>query len=366
MVDFKETDYNSYLSGDLPEGCKYCVRGSKVVIYVTGLCPRDCWFCPLSERRKDKDVIWADEWPINDESEFDKIITESELIDAEGAGITGGDPLLKIDRTIKIIELLKNRFDDFHIHLYTSLNLVDKDKLKRLYDSGLDEIRFHPDFDNKKYWKRIKLAKEYDWDIGIEIPLLVDKKSEIIELVDYSHNLIDFLNLNEFEDPKKFDKELSKKSVVLGKEIINHAKRYDINIHLCTMSLKDGIQLKNRMKRRAKNVEKAYDIIDDGLLVRGTIYSKKLNPQTKNYNKLIKGSNQNIINDLINLKKELSEFVEDSLLEIDKERLKILTRIDIIEYLSKELIDEYKDFKFCIEKEYPTWDKIVIEREFLN
>ena len=361
-----KTNYSSYLEGELPEGCKYCVKGSKVVIYVTGLCPRDCWFCPLGERRKDKDVIWADEWPIKNEKEFDKIIKESELIDAEGAGITGGDPLLKLDRTLKIINLLKDRFDDFHIHLYTSLNLVDENKLKKLYDSGLDEIRFHPNFDNKKYWERINLAKKYDWDIGIEIPLLVNKKEEIKELVDFSQNTIDFLNLNEFEDPKKFDKELSKKSIELGKEIIDYSKKYNLNIHLCTMSLKDGVQLKNRMKRRAKNVEKPYDIIDEGLLVRGTIYSKKLNPKTKNYNKLINKSNKEIIDDLIKLKDELSKFIEDSLIELDKKRLKILTRIDIIEYLSNELIDEYRDFIFCIEKEYPTWDKIVIDREFLN
>ena len=66
-----------------------CVKGEKLVLFVTGLCPRQCYFCPISDKKYKKDVIYADEWPVTN---IHQIIEEAKLIDAKGAGFTGGDP----------------------------------------------------------------------------------------------------------------------------------------------------------------------------------------------------------------------------------------------------------------------------------
>ena len=92
----KKTKYYSWKLGTLAKGCRMCVRGSKLVLFVTGLCPRKCYFCPISDKKYNKDVVYANEWPTN---KIDEIIKEAKLIDAEGAGFTGGDPLCKLFRT---------------------------------------------------------------------------------------------------------------------------------------------------------------------------------------------------------------------------------------------------------------------------
>ena len=114
--------------------------------------------------------------------------------------ITGGDPLLRLERTIRYIKLLKNRFGKkFHIHMYVPLELVTYNNLRKLNSAGLDEIRFHPDIDNKKFWLRINDARRFKWNIGVEIPVIPKKAKETKELIDFISDKVDFLNLNELE-----------------------------------------------------------------------------------------------------------------------------------------------------------------------
>jgi len=197
MRQIKKTKFYSYLVGDMPKGCALCVQGKKEVIFITGLCSVGCDFCPVSDTKHQKDDVYADEWKIDKDED---IISEAKAINAKGAGITGGDPLTKVDRCVKYIKLLKKEFGDhFHIHLYAPLQLVTKDNLNKLYDAGLDEIRFHLDLDNDKLWKRIELANSYDWDVGIEIPVIPKKETKIKKLINYIKNKVNFLNMNELE-----------------------------------------------------------------------------------------------------------------------------------------------------------------------
>ena len=112
--------FHSYQLKELPRGCQYCIRGEKLVLFVTGICPRECSFCPVSDEKYRQDVIFANERKVNSPSD---LIKEAELMQAKGAGITGGDPLAKLNRTLEYIRLLKEKFGkQFHLHLYTSLD----------------------------------------------------------------------------------------------------------------------------------------------------------------------------------------------------------------------------------------------------
>lgn len=109
----------SAADGELSEGCRRCIEGSKMVLLVTGRCRAGCYYCPVSAEKKGKDPVYANEWRVYSDEE---VIEEALAMDARGAGITGGDPSEVLDRTIHYIRLLRERFGgDFHMHMYTSV-----------------------------------------------------------------------------------------------------------------------------------------------------------------------------------------------------------------------------------------------------
>ncbi len=291
----KKTPYASYLSGSLTKGCKLCVKGQKMVLFVTGLCSRGCEFCPLSKMRKSIDKIYANERKISNENAYDEIIEEVKISGAKGCSLTGGDPLLKLNRTIKLATKLKQTFGKkFHIHLYASTKLVTRLKLKKL-SKIVDEIRFHPDFEKpiEQEIKKIALAKEF-WkkkNIGIEIPCFSDKIKKIQEFIKQAVPYISFLNMNELESGEFSQKYMSKKykinkdgytisnSIDAGKYLIKKINEFapKLNMHLCTAELKNWHQYKNRLKNY-KMFPFAKKTKDGTIIYFATNYSKEFLP----------------------------------------------------------------------------------------
>jgi uncharacterized protein len=351
----EKTKYCSYKQGKLTKGCRECVKGSKLVLFITGICCRKCNYCPISDQKHDKDVIYADEWPVKN---VKNVIKEAELINASGAGITGGDPLCRPDRVVKYIKILKKEFGSkFHIHLYTSFDLVTLDILSRLYKAGLDEIRFHADVGNDKLWSKIDLVNQFKWDKGIEIPVFPGKFVKTKKLVDYFSSKVDFINLNELEfADNSFSKLPSnyktkdnlsygvKGSEELSLKILRYCSKYPkLNVHYCTAKLKDKVQMANRIKRRAENVAKDYDLItNEGLLFRGAIYSN----QYLKVEKILMG-----------LK------IPSKLYEFDKKRKRLLVDPDWM-YDHKDKLKKI-NLKLALVEEYPTYDCLNVITDFI-
>ncbi len=372
--------YYSFHLNELPSGCKYCIRGEKLVLFITGICPRKCYFCPVSDQKFQQDVIYANERKV--ESTED-IIKEAKLMDAKGAGITGGDPLSKLDRTLEYIKLLKEKFGkDFHIHLYTSLNLATEENLKKLWDAGLDEIRFHLDLESKQFWERLGLARKLSWKIGVEIPLIPNKEKETFMVLEFVKDKVDFLNLNELEIADNLQSDLLKRgfhtkdelsyaisgSLELGLKVLEFAqqKKYSLPIHLCTAKLKDAVQLANRLKREAEGAKKPFDLVDEeGMLIRGALYLPELAPGFGYRDKLSKLNNEEFLVKLrplfARVKKELR--LEEMEIYLDESKPRIL--------LSKQKIKSnrqlFKKLKLlpAIVTEYPTADQLEIEVEMV-
>ena len=348
----------------LSPACEMCSRGSKMVVLITGLCPASCYYCPLSNEKTGKDRIFADEWELDNEEDIIKLETEARLIDAEGAGITGGDPLVVWQRTEKYISFLKEIFgDSFHIHLYTS-GLKNIEHVKELIISGLDEIRFHPvpaswnSFENTKLSESIKQIVTQDLDVALEIPVIPGMKQDIVHLIKWADKEgLKWINLNELEFSETNAEQLKQNnftvkddisSAVKGSqkisfEILNYfeGKELEIGIHYCSSSFKDGVQLRNRIKRRAKNVVKNHEIItEDGTILKGVILLGK-----------------NKLEDAVNLlKSEYNILPDDITIKDDAIELNMGLLEEIAEDLSK------KGYGCFIVETYPTADGLEVER----
>lgn len=372
----EDTGFYSMKKGELARGCSLCVKGQKLVLFVTGLCAESCYYCPLSEQKKGKDVVYANERPVHSDKD---IIGEARLMDARGAGFTGGDPLMKIERTVSYIRLLKKEFGShFHIHLYTPLRLVDEEKLKALHEAGLDEIRFHPRIDKDDCWERINLAASYDWDVGCEIPAEPRLGGQTRKLLDYLDGKVKFLNINELEMSDTNSQELSRLgycvkdemsygvsgSDELARELLEYSQAKGYAVHYCTTRLKDSVQMAERIKRTAKNAAKPFDkVTQEGLLIRGAVYIEGLEPGMDYHNKLMLADREKSLSELNDLRERLKKKLnlKDEQIKVDPRKLRVLTRAKTVKDSCRKIGN-----KCAVVEEYPTYDGFEVEVEMLN
>lgn len=83
-----EKDNTGSFYNYLPEGCRLCYMGAKMVLFITGSCGKNCFYCPVSYERKEKDLIFANERRVGKDED---IIEEAISMEALGTGITGGN-----------------------------------------------------------------------------------------------------------------------------------------------------------------------------------------------------------------------------------------------------------------------------------
>ena len=347
----RKMECDSACTGRVAEGCRHCIDGSKMVLFVTGLCKWNCYYCPVSLEKKDKDVIYANEGRVYTDEE---IVAEAEAMDATGTGITGGDPLLDMDRTVHMIRLLKDRFGKgHHIHLYTAT--IDPDKALALQDAGLDEIRFHPPESVWMDMGRTKLKETVaalSIDVGIEVPALPGKERELNALVAYSKDAgVDFVNLNELEfsesnwdmmDAHGYSVRDELSSAVAGSRetamaVLKANRR--ANVHFCSSTFKDGVQLRRRLIRRAEHTAKPYQqVTEDGTIVRGYLYS----------------------DDLAAAEDALRSFgVPEDLYEV------LSNKIEVAPWVLEDIAPSVK-YRCFLSEQYPTADGLEVERTPLN
>jgi len=271
--------------GSLPKGCHTCIKGAKLVLFITGHCTKGCYYCPISEDRFGKDTIYANEVQVE---KIEDAVLEAGMINAEGMGITGGEPLLELERTCRYIRLFKRKFGrDFHIHLYTALEPIPSQMVKQLLDAGLDELRLHR-YTSGEDLVALREETKTRTQLGVEVPAIPGQMNQMkILLRDLDAANLDFVNINEMEFAPLNANELHKRgfrlnpnsiagvngSEEMAVELLDWASEHtSLNIHFCPISLKDGVQLRNRFRRRAKNIARPFEqISNEGLLVKGTI-----------------------------------------------------------------------------------------------
>ena len=338
--------------GTLPLGCTMCAKGAKMVLFVSGICDAKCFYCPISEPKKMKDVMYADEMPLRNMKDA---IFEAKMIQATGTGITGGDPLKYYERTAEYIKILKEEFgESHHIHLYSISG--SKNAIEIVGKAGLDEIRFHPPeeiwnyMDRSIFKDRIKWSRDMGMSVGIEVPSIPGRVEETKALIDFCRRMdLDFINLNELEFSETNYSNLLGRNYEVKNDVESGAKgsqelaiqmvreSNDFTVHYCSASFKDGIQLKNRLKRRAKNIARPTDVVTrDGTVIKGIVQG---------------GEMDEMVEALMNLGIPRSDMQINS----------IKRRVEIAPWIIDDLKGKI-EFEIYQIEEYPTWDAIEVER----
>lgn len=259
-------------------GCTFCREGAKLVLFVTGRCDRGCWYCPLSAERKGADRVWANDREVVAD---DDLLAEARAMSALGTGVTGGDPLVVLDRVVHYCRLLRAAFGPEHqVHLYTGRAPTD-DELRSLV--GLvDELRLHPPHDDwscildTPYPDAIRRARALGFAIGVEVPSLPG-----IEGLRPLLPLVDFLNINELEWGEASADGMRARGLELAEQHGNAvvgAREWarplfgDEKVRYCSSSFKDAVQLRERMIRIAVNTARPFDeVTGDGTVICGQI-----------------------------------------------------------------------------------------------
>lgn len=349
-----------------------------MVLYITGICARNCFYCPLSEEKKDRGVIFANERPVKGKRWLEGIIEEVERMKALGTGITGGDPMMFPERTAEVIRALKKRFGSkHHIHLYTS-GPFEKDLLERVNKAGLDEIRFHPPVE---VWERfrylgtgadegdpgeadiyhdlIEAAREAGLHTGIEIPSIpagpdLDYSDSLKAILDYgARENLEFINVNELEAShtnadRMRDMGYSLVGISMAvegsrqlaweaiREVEGNNPESRTVFHFCSSVYKDSVQMRNRLKRTAKNVHRPYEMVTgDGTILRGVVESD--DPEAV----------RDLMRDRLGVPDDMVSFQGDL--------------IHIAPWILEEIHTDIEG-RCYLSEVYPTWDGLEVER----
>ena len=342
----KTTEGGGLAVGRLPDGCGLCLEGAKLILFLTGLCRRRCFYCPLSEKRRGRDRVYANERPVRG---WHDIVREAEEMEALGTGITGGDPLLRFRRMLRYTRLLKRRFGrEHHIHVYLCTP-APRERLRLMREAGVDEVRFHL-FDPDP----VRRALEVGLNAGIEIPALPGWEDRIIRLLRGLNGTEGaFVNLNELEFSETNAEALRRRGLRLrddsdvaaagsrecAERVIGWAAaNTSLRVYFCPSRVKDSVQLRKRLIRKALNIAKPHEEVnEDGLLFKGVVVG------------LRKGELQRVRRYLLR-KYGLRPWE----IHIDRQKGRLELRWDLAERLAKS----EKNLRFALVEEYPTYDRL--------
>ncbi len=227
------------------------MKGKKAVIFIGGRCNSACWYCPIPQSRR-ADAAWANERRTGD------FLEACRSACAEGVSITGGEPLLYLEKAVEAAQELKQAFGDkFHVHTYTNGLLATKENMQKLAEAGVDEIRIHPVGE----WNCLETAVGTIPSVGVEVPVVPGE--DLTGLIDYATKAgVDFFSLVEMEFSTANREELLKRGferkgrswAVAGSreqslKYLEHIEQNTgMHAHHCTIEGREQIQVPNREK----------------------------------------------------------------------------------------------------------------------
>lgn len=179
--------------GPLSPGCRICGEGAWSCLFINGRCNCRCFYCPTTQ--DDISVPTTNRVPFNEASDYADYVRHFGFA---GASISGGEPLMTLERTVHYISTVRRRLGDgMHLWLYTNGTLLTAEAVSRLKDAGLDEIRF--DISAAEYsLKPLRLAVGRIPLVTVEIPAIPEDRQRLEGLLPVLRDAgVDHLNLHQ-------------------------------------------------------------------------------------------------------------------------------------------------------------------------
>ena len=177
----------------LSPGCQTCATGGWSCLFINGRCNASCFYCPTSQ--DDNGDPLTNGIPFATPEDYAEYVA---LFGFTGASISGGEPLLTLDRTLAYIAAVRKRCGDaVHIWMYTNGTLLTREIAGDLRSAGLGEIRFDIGATNYNLHK-LQLAVGVIPTVTVEIPT-VPEEEELLrdKLVEMAAAGIQHLNLHQ-------------------------------------------------------------------------------------------------------------------------------------------------------------------------
>lgn len=279
---FKET---KPVYGQLSPGCQICGSGAWSCLFINGKCNCRCFYCPTVQ--DDISVPTTNRVPFNRSTDYVDYVAHFGF---KGVSISGGEPLLTIDRTLDYIQAVrKKQGDGFHIWLYTNGTLLTRDYALRLKAAGLNEIRF--DISAAHYdLSKIALAAGVIPIITVEIPAIPEDMDRLSDLTPQMADAgVNFLNLHQLRLTPFNHKNLKNrpytflhgpKVTVLESELMVFSLlqkaahfKWPLSINYCSFVYKNRFQGAGTRARNARFIVKGHESITENGYIRSLALS---------------------------------------------------------------------------------------------
>lgn len=213
--------------------CTYCTLWKWATVVLSYKCHRDCFFCyeetPLDPKVKinpynkdDMNII------------FKKIDTSFSNTDNKTLAITWWEPFLFTDKVYEILEYVNEKYPWKNKRIYTTGELINEEKLKKLKLLWIDEMRYSIKPGEEPDIELYKLTKKYIKLVLIEMPIQPDSREYMIHILTKIDNSksVDWVNLNELTfnnlNAKKY-KENNLKLDLPNNELDIYHRYYDVS-----------------------------------------------------------------------------------------------------------------------------------------
>ena len=265
---------------DLSPGCRLCGEGGWSCLFINGKCNCRCFYCPSPQ--DDISMPTTNHLTFNLSDDYASYINHFGF---KGVSFSGGEPLLTFDRTLDYIRTVRaNCPENIHIWMYTNGTLLTPDRVMKLKDAGLKEIRFDigaTDYDLKKLY----MAVDHIPVVTVEIPAVPEDFDRLLNLIPVLWDSgVNYLNLHQLRltphnrmnlKSRNYTFLHGEKVTVLESElaVLNLFERaikknWALPINYCSFSYKHQFQRAAARKRSAAVILKPFESISENGFIR--------------------------------------------------------------------------------------------------